>query len=352
MNFPANNVVACLGGDNTRLETRPQPEPGKGELVLRLRVVGLCGTDLFKLAVGNEAPGTVLGHEVVGEVIALGDGVEGFELGDRVAVPHHVPCGDCVYCRRGNETMCETFRENLMEPGGFADTILIGARAVALAARRLSGEISDDAAVFIEPAACVLRGVRRSGLTSDGLAVVQGGGSMGLLHLLVLRAALPSVSVMVIDPVEARRNLALELGAEKVFPPETAAYAIGEVNEGTGADAVFDTVGGSGPLRAALELTRHGGTVVLFAHAPDGEAAAFDLNDLFKYERRVIGTYSGALAEQAEIFELIAFGALDPTPLATHRMPLDDFERGIALAQNREALKVLFTPSTASLEGA
>lgn len=342
-----NNVVACLGGGETRLEMREPPSPGPGELLLRLRVVGLCGTDLFKLAVGSEKPGTVLGHEVVGEVAELGEGVDAFELGDRLAVPHHVPCGECIYCRRGNETMCETFRNNLMAPGGFADTILVGERAVALAARRLSADIPDEAAVFMEPAACVLRGVRRSGLADDGLAVVQGGGSMGLLHLLVLRAALPNASVMVIDPLEARRAMALELGAEKAFPPEGAADTVGEV----GADAVFDTVGGAGPLRAALALSRHGGTVVLFAHAPDGAAAAFNLNDLFKYERRVIGTYSGALSEQAEIFDLIASGSLDPRPLATHRMPLDDFARGVALAQNREALKVLFTPSTASLEG-
>ncbi|HAA92974.1 MAG TPA: hypothetical protein DCE33_11040 [Rhodospirillaceae bacterium] len=346
MRLAVNNVVACLGGADTRLEARPQPIPGPGELVLRLRVVGLCGTDLFKLAVGSEAPGTVLGHEVVGEVIGLGEGVDEFALGDRVVVPHHVPCGECVYCERGNETMCETFRKNLMVPGGFADTILIDERAVSLAARRVAGEISDDAAGFMEPAACVLRGVRRSGLTANGLAVVQGAGSMGLLHLLVLRAAISDVRVMMIDPVEERRKAATDLGADEAVTPEEAAERLGDV----GADTVFDTVGGAVPLQAALGLTRQGGTVVLFAHAPDGEAANFDLNDLFKYERRVIGTYSGALKEQAEIFDLISLGKLDPTPLATHRMPLDDFDRGVALMQNREALKVLFTPSKASLE--
>ena len=339
-------VVACLGGDRTALERRPVPQPAAGEILLRLRVVGFCGTDLFKLDTGSAAAGTVLGHELVGEVVGLGPGVTKFSHGDRVAVPHHVPCGECIYCRHGNETMCETFRENLMEPGGFADNILIRPRAADLAAHVLPDDLADEAAVFIEPAACVLRGVRRSEIASEGVAVVLGAGSMGLLHLLVLRAALPGIQVIMIDPVAGRLDLAANLGAAMTAAPgEAAQDAVRAATDGLGADAVFDTVGGAETLDAGLASTRQGGTVVLFAHAPDGAAAGFDLNDLFKYERRIIGTYSGALTEQAEIFELIRSGALDPTPLATHKLPLDDFEQGVALVRNHQALKVLFTPS-------
>ncbi len=143
---PAENhlAVACTGGEATRLEPRPLPTPGPGEMLLKLRVVGFCGTDLFKLKTGAAAPGTVLGHELVGEVMALGPGVEKFTLGDRVVVPHHVPCGECVFCRRGNETMCAVFKENLMQPGGFADAILIRRRAVEQAAFKLPDTLSDE----------------------------------------------------------------------------------------------------------------------------------------------------------------------------------------------------------------
>ena len=348
-NASANNVISCLGADRTTLEPRPVPTVGPGEILLKLRVVGFCGTDLFKLDTDAATPGTVLGHELVGEITALGDGVSGFRMGDRIAVPHHVPCGECLMCRRGNETMCETFRENLMAPGGFADTVLIKARAAAHAAHKVPDGISDDAAVFMEPAACVLRGVNRAEMADDAVAAIQGGGSMGLLHLLVIKAALPKARIAVIDPQEDRRTLALELGADAAAEPgETASAAIGNLSAGAGADAVFDTVGGAGPLRAALALTRQGGTVVLFAHAPDGQAADFDLNDLFKYERRVLGTYSGAVREQDQVFDLIASGALDPTPLVTHKMPLDDFQTGLDLVRQRKALKVLFTPSRAA----
>ncbi|MBT5375093.1 MAG: zinc-binding dehydrogenase [Rhodospirillaceae bacterium] len=347
----SHRVVACLGGDQTVLEERPTPVPGKGEILLGLRVVGFCGTDLFKLDSDSAGVGTVLGHELVGDVIALGPGVSGFAEGDRVVVPHHVPCGECHLCNCGNETMCDVFRENLFEPGAFADTILIKSRAVTFAARRLPDHMSDEAAVFMEPAACVLRGVHRAGIETGGSAVVLGAGSMGLLHLLVLRAAPPDCRVIVVDPVAERRALAEKLGAQYTAAPgEDAAGAVRAATDGLGVDAVFDTVGGNQTLEAGLELTRQGGTVVLFAHAPDGGKAGFDLNNLFKYERRLIGTYSGAIKEQAEIFDLMDKGALDPSPLVSHKMPLDDFEQALSLVRNHQALKILFTPSRAGAE--
>ncbi len=341
-----NTVVACLGGDATALEKRPTPKPGPGEILLGLRVVGFCGTDLFKLTTGSAEAGTVLGHEVVGQVIALGQGVSKFNLGDRVVVPHHVPCGECLLCRRGNETMCDVFRENLLEPGAFADMILVRPRAVELAAHRLPDHLSDEAAVFMEPAACVLRGIHRADLAGEGSAVVIGAGSMGLLHLLVLKAALPGVAVTVIDPVEDRRELAQQLGAAQAIPPGKDAHAIVlATTDGLGVDAAFDTVGGGATLEDGLALTRQGGTVVLFAHAPEDDRAGVDLNSVFKFERRILGTYSASVKEQSEIFELLDSGTLDPSPLVSHTMPLDDFTRGVDLVKNHQALKVLFTPS-------
>jgi L-iditol 2-dehydrogenase len=326
------------------METRPAPRPGPGEMVLGLRVVGLCGTDLFKLGTGGDPPGTVLGHELVGEVLELGPGTEGFAPGDRVAVPHHVPCGECVYCRHGSETMCETFRENLLEPGGFAERVLVRRRAAALAARKVPDAVTDEAAVFLEPGACVLRGVRRAGLADGDGAAVLGGGSMGLLHLLILRALFPAMPLVLVDPVDERRVLALDLGASAAAAPGgDAEAAIRDATGGAGAGAVFDTVGGARLLDSAIGLTRRGGSVVLFAHAPEGERADFDLNTLFKFERRVIGSYSGALAEQEEIFALMAEGRLDPSPLVTHRLPLDRFEEGVSLSRKKKALKVLYT---------
>jgi L-iditol 2-dehydrogenase len=348
-------VAACAGDGVVRLETRPRPEPGPGEMLLRLRAAGLCGTDLFKLRHNTALAGSVLGHEVVGSIVALGEGVVGFALGDRVVVPHHVACGECDLCRRGSEPSCPAFRENLLAPGGFSEWVLVRERAVRLAAFGLPPHLKDEAAVFLEPAACVLRGVRHARLPetaltgpSPGCVAVLGGGSMGLLHLLVLKAVHPSLRVAVSDPLAERRELARRLGANASAEPEEATReAVADLSGDRGADVVFDTVGGAGPLEAALALTRPGGTVVLFAHANAGEhaeRAGFDLNAFFKSERRLVATYSSGLAEQREVFRLLVTGRLDPSPLVTHRLPLSRFAEAVELSRDRRALKVLLVP--------
>jgi L-iditol 2-dehydrogenase len=345
-------VAACAGEGSIRIESRPRPAPGPGEMLLRLRCAGLCGTDLFKLRHGMAADGAVLGHEIVGTVAALGEGAAGFAVGDRVAVPHHAACGECALCRRGNEPLCPAFRENLLVPGGFSEWVLVRERAVRQAAFGLPSHLSDEAAVFLEPAACVLRGLRHARLPETapppGCVAVLGAGSMGLLHLLVLKAVHPDLRVAVSDPLEERLDLARRLGADATaIPGEEIRRAVEDLSEGLGADAVFDTVGGAGPLEAALGLSRPGGAVVLFAHAPhgeDGERAGFDLNAFFKNERRLLGTYSSSLADQREVFRLLALRRLDPSPLVTHRLPLSRLAEAVDLARELRALKVLLVP--------
>jgi L-iditol 2-dehydrogenase len=346
-------TLAVGAGGALRLESRPRPEPGPGEMLLRLRCAGLCGTDLFKLRHGTAPEGSVLGHEVVGTVEQLGAGAVGFAPGDRVAVPHHVACGSCPLCRRGSEPLCPAFRESLLAPGGFSEWLLVRERAVREAAFGLPDHLADAAAVFLEPAACVLRGVRHArlpetalaGSPSPGCAAILGGGSMGLLHLLVLKAVHPALRVAVCEPLAERRDLARRLGADAAAPPGAAfRAATDELTAGLGADAVFDTAGGAGPLADALAASRPGGAVVLFAHAEAGERAGLELNAFFKSERRLLGTYSSSLADLREVYRLLVTRRLDPSPLATHRLPLSRFAEAVALAREHRALKVLLVP--------
>jgi L-iditol 2-dehydrogenase len=351
-----SSAVVLADGGGFRLADLPRLAAGPGEILLALRCAGLCGTDLWKLAHGGLPAGSVLGHEVVGTVVEVGPGVVGFRAGDRVAAPHHVACGACDACRRGSEPLCPAFRDNQLTPGGFSDFIRVGAPAVRQAVCGLPDHLSDEAAVFLEPGACVLRGFHRSGLfelagAEAGGAVlgILGAGSMGLLHLLLAKAIWPTLRVVLVDPLPARRALALSLGADAAAPPgEAAREAVAGLASGRGgADIVFDTAGGSAALADALALTRPGGTTVLFAHAAptaDDERAAFALNPFFKAERRLLGTYSGSLVEQREVFRLLVTGRLDPTPLVTHRLPLSRFAQAVELARGRQALKVLLTP--------
>jgi L-iditol 2-dehydrogenase len=344
-----SSVAVAHGEGTTTVEHRLVDSPADGEIVLSLRCCGLCGTDLFKID-GPAMQPSVLGHELVGIVEASRSAR--FREGDRVVVPHHVSCGACALCARGSDTMCPTFKENLLEPGGFSARIRVSRRAVDQAARLVPAHVSDDAASFMEPAACVHRGIRRAGLldpvapgSPSRCALVVGAGSMGLLHLLTLKAIDPSFRVVVSDLRHERLALAMTLGAHAVAEPgEALRAAVMDASHGVGADAAFDTVGGARILDSSLALVREGGSVVLFAHAPRDERASFDLNAFFKSEKRVISTYSGSLADQAAVWSLIERGALDATPLVTHRVPLSRFGDAVALARSQQALKAMVIP--------
>ncbi len=338
-------VAACTSDGNLHIEHRPVPAPDPGEIVLKLVWCGFCGTDLFKLDNRSQPAGTILGHELVGLVHQVGAGVTRFTQGDRVVAPHHVACGRCALCRRGSRTLCPVFKENLMLPGGFSEFILLRERVVSQAARLIPDHVSDESAAFLEPAACVLRGVDKADIRGPGgCAVIVGGGSMGLLHLVVLRTVYPDLAVIVSDPIEERRLLADSLGATRCCRPEHLQATVEDLTDNLGADAVFDTVGGSQILKSALAALRPGGTAVLFAHASEEETAGFELNPLFKNEHRVVATYSGSLDEQERISDLIFSGRLDPQPLVTHRIPLDRAQDAIDLARSRQALKILIGP--------
>ncbi len=337
-------AVACATGGGTRNVELALDAPGPGEALLRVICCGLCGTDLFKLAHSSAPEGTVLGHELVGVVEAIGKGVVEVGPGDRVVVTHHAACGECTLCRRGADTQCAAFKENLLWPGGFSERLLVRPRAVAHA-WRVPDSVPDAAAAFLEPAACVLRGVDKAALPPrEGVALVIGGGAMGLLHLLMLRAVRPDLKVVVSEPEPERRRLARELGAVLAVAPGQLVEAAQETSDGIGVDAAFDTVGGSGPLVDALAAMRPGGTAVLFAHADEGDPAGFQLNPFFKSERRLVATYSGGRGEQLRVVRLLAQGSLDPSPLVTHRLPLGRFDDAVALVRARHALKVLLEP--------
>ena len=336
-------VARTTADGNLELAEAPEPAIKGGEALIELLYCGLCGTDLYKLAAGGRTPGEVLGHEVVGRVIE--SRTSSLEPGDRVVAPHHAPCGECRLCRSGAETMCPQFAENLLDPGGFSERIRLRARAVERSVRRLDDQLPDDAAVFVEPAACVLRGIDRAGLHGEAPEVVViGAGSMGLLHLLVLRAVFPDARIVMAEPDPARRATARQLGADAAVSPDRMAALATSGQPSGGADAVFDTAGGQAAFDLALEATRPGGRVVLFAHAARDAPVTFDVNAVFKSERQVIGAYSGSPAEQARVLDMLSQGALDPTPLVTHRLPLGRAAEAVDLCRRREALKVLLHP--------
>ncbi len=325
-----------------RLELRDWPEPraGAGELLVRLRGCGLCGSDLVKLARGTAAP-AVLGHEVVGEVAAVGPGPSRFAVGQRVIVAHHVPCFACHYCRRGSPSMCREFKRVNLDPGGFAELVRVPAPNVAHATFAIGAGMSDETASFTEPLACCLRAIKRTGVRAGDTVVVVGLGSIGCLLAQGFRLA--GARVLGADLLAARRELAATLGVE-VFADDAALDGVlCEATGGRGADVVMLTAGGAAALAAAAARVRDGGHVHCFAGGA-GNALPLALDTLYHRELTLGATYSSSPTELAEAFAHLAGGGVIVDGLITHRLPLARLEEGVALMRRQAAVKVYVTP--------
>jgi L-iditol 2-dehydrogenase len=332
-------VVLQRGGVLTAADV-PRPAVGPGELVLRLRGCGLCGSDIAKLADPGARVPAVLGHEVVGDVAEAGDGVRGFAVGDRVVAAHHVPCGDCHYCRRGSESMCRAFKTSNLDPGGFAEFIRVPAANVRSATFRVPDHLTDEEASFVEPLACCLRAVERARVQPGDTALVVGLGSIGCLIVqLCVRAGARVVGA---DQDAGRVALAQRFGATATLPADALALTR-EASHGRGADHVIVTAGGVAVLPWALQAVRDGGAVHYFAGGP-GEALPIALDTLYHRELTVTTTYSSSPATLTRAFWLIAAGKIDVDDLVSHRLPLERLAEGVDLVRRRQALKVYVTP--------
>jgi len=318
----------------------PMPAIGAGELLLKVRGCGLCGSDVVKIRSGRVAPPAVFGHEVVGDVVAVGGGAGGFAVGDRLVVAHHVPCFACHYCRRGSPSMCRSFKTVNLDPGGFAEYLRVPAPNVRHAAFKVPKTLSDEAASFTEPLACCLRAVKRAGVLGGDVAWVIGLGSVGCLFVQLLQRA--GARVLGSDPLAARVALGQKFGAEAFQTLEALGERARELTDGRGVDLVLVTAGGASVLRPAASLVRDGGTIHCFAGG-EGEELPLSLDALYHRELTLTATYSSSPAELAEAFELLARGRVQVDGLITHRLPLSRLAEGVALTVEREAVKVFVT---------
>ncbi len=286
-------------------EDWPAPRIGPGELLLRLRGCGLCGSDIAKIA----APGTrtplVLGHELVGDVVEVGAGA-GFAVGDRVVAAHHVPCGDCHYCRRGSPSMCVAFKASNLDPGGFAELVRVPAANVAHATFRVPSHVSDEAASFVEPLACCLRALRRAAVEPGDTAAVVGLGSIGCLFAQLLARA--GVAVVGVDQQPHRVASARALGLTALGVEEAVA-AVSRLSAARGADLVLVTGGATGVLDWAVRIVRDGGAIHYFAGGT-GDALPVALETLYHRELTITATYSSSPADLTEAFRLVTKGEL------------------------------------------
>ena len=318
----------------------PRPAAGAGELLLRLRGCGLCGSDIAKLADPAARAPAVLGHEVVGDVVEAGEGVGGFAVGDRVVAAHHVPCGECHYCRRGSESMCRAFKESNLDPGGFAEFVRVPGANVRAATFRVPEHLTDEEASFVEPLACCLRAVERARVQPGDTAVVVGLGSIGCLFVPLLARAGAAVVGVDQQPDRVEGGRARGIDARVLDEADARVRAL---SAGRGADHVILTGGATRALEWAVRVVRDGGSIHAFTGGP-GDALPVALETLYRRELTVTTTYSSSPGTLARAFWLIAAGKVDVEGLVSHRLPLERLAEGVDLMRRRQALKVYVTP--------
>jgi L-iditol 2-dehydrogenase len=328
-----------------RLEEMQVPEIGPGELLVRIEASGICGSDVMEWYRAGKVP-LVLGHEIAGEVVEVGEGVTGFVQGDRVAVTHHVPCMSCHYCVSGHETVCDTLRTTSYDPGGFAEYVRVPAINVDRGTFRLPDSVSYEEGSFVEPLACVLRGQRQANFAPGGSVLVIGSGISGLLHVMVARA-LGAGRIVATDMLDFRLEKARQLGAESTIKAsEDVPAHFRELNQGRGADMVVICAGAPPAIEQALKSVSRSGTVLFFATTRPEVTIPLSVNEFFwRNEVTLTSSYAGSPADCRTALELIRAGRLPVSETITHRLPLAETGKGFDLVVNpHDSIKVIIEP--------
>ena len=330
--------------DDIRIEEMPVPEIGPGEILVRIESSGICGSDVMEWYRVKKAP-LVLGHEIAGTVEKVGAEVGRFTPGDRVSVAHHVPCEQCRYCIKGQYSLCETLRTTNFDPGGFAEFVRVPEINVEKGTFPIPDGLSFDAAAFIEPLACVVRGLNQTRFTEGDDVLVLGSGISGLLFIKLLRTkGAGRIVTTDIDP--ARLEAAIRMGADEALDAKKATpERLKELNDGRLFDLAVTCAGVEPVVLQALRSVDRGGTVLLFAPLAPGVEITIPFFDVWRDQLTIVSTYAGPPADSREAIDLLASGEIEVDDMITHRLPLDRTAEGFKLvAQGAESIKVIIRP--------
>lgn len=338
-------VAMYYNNHDVRLEEMSVPEIGPGELLLKVEASGLCGSDVMEWYRIQRAP-MVLGHEVSGEVVQVGAGVDRYKEGDRMVVTHHVPCNACHWCLNNRHTACDTLHQTNFDPGGFSEYLRIPQINVDRGVFPIPDHVPYEEASITEPLACVYRGQKRANLQPGQNVLVLGSGLAGLLHINLARA-LGAGRIIATDMVDYRLQAARRLGADTAFPAtEDVPARLREANDGRLADLVIVCTGALPALNQALQSVERGGTVLFFAPTEPGVSLPVSINDVFfRNDVTLTTTYAGAPADLATALEMIGSGRVQVGQMISHRLGLAEAGLGFKLtAEAGDSLKVIIQP--------
>ncbi|HZO51731.1 MAG TPA: alcohol dehydrogenase catalytic domain-containing protein [Bryobacteraceae bacterium] len=328
------------------------PAIGPGEILIRVESCGICHTDLKKIEYNLLPPPRIFGHETAGVVAAIGEGVTSIAVGQRAAVFHHIPCGDCFYCERKLYAQCPVYKKVGVtagfEPagGGFGQYV----RVMDWIARRgvvaIPDHITYDQASFIEPVNTCVKAVSIAETQPGDFVLVQGQGPIGLIFTMLLSRR--GARIAVTDTIPERLSLGRRFGAEEAWNPRevNVAESMKYFAAGRGADFVIAATSAPGLVNEALASSRPGARILLFAQTSSKERLDVSGADICVGERTLFGSYSADVDLQAESARLVFSGDLPVNQLISHRIPLGQIERGFTLALHPDAqsLKIIVQP--------
>lgn len=338
-------VAMYYSNKDIRLKEIPTPKPGPGEMLIKVMVSGICGSDVMEWYRDGKTP-LVLGHEIAGEIVEVGEGVKQYRIGDRVSASHHVPCNTCHYCLRGHHTVCDTLRKTKFIPGGFSEYVLLPPINVDRGVYLLPDEVSFEEGSFTEPLACVLRGQRLAGLKPGNTVLVVGSGISGLLHI-QLATALGAGRIVATDVIDFRLDAAKRFGANyainaKDYTPDF----LREINNGLLADVVIICTGSTTAINQGLQSVERGGTILFFAATDKGVTIPISFNDLlFRNEVTLMSSYAGDRSDHMTAVELIRNRRVQVKEMITHRLSLEETGLGFQLVvEGKNSIKVIMEP--------
>ncbi len=338
-------VAMYYNNNDIRMQEMSRPICGPGEMIMKVEASGICGSDVMEWYRIKKAP-LVLGHEVAGEVVETGEGVENFKVGDRIVAAHHVPCNTCSYCLTGHHTACETLRRTNFDPGGFAEYVRLPAINVDRGVFVIPDDISYEQATFHEPLGCVLRALSIARLQPGQNALVIGSGIAGLLMIHAARE-LGAGRILAIDPVPFRLDMAKQFGADEAIPPEEDSNAIlRRLTGGRLADLVVVCTGAEMAQNRALESAERGGMILFFAF-PDPEVnISFSVTDVFgRNDRTLTTSYGASPYDSWAALELMRSPTIRVKDMITHRLSLSDTAKGFLLVERaQDSMKVIIEP--------
>ncbi len=339
-------VARYYRNDDIRIEEMPVPSIGPGELLMRVTASGICGSDVIEWYRLKKAP-LVLGHEVAGEVVKAGEGVERFKPGDRIVASHHVPCNTCVHCLTGHHTACDTLRSTNFDPGGFAEYVRLPSINVDRGVFLIPDGLSFEEASFHEALGCVVRAFRVARLKPSQSVLVIGSGMAGLLCIHLARAS-GAGKILAVDPVPYRLEAGLTFGAdEAILPGEDVPSCLRRMCKGRLADVVFVCTGAETAQIQALTSVERGGTVLFFAPTDPGVTIPVSINDLFfRNDVTLTTSYGASPYDSWQALQLICSPHIRVKEMITHRLPLEETGRGFQIvAEARESIKVIIEPN-------